>query len=114
MSDFVALFPRRLEAGRACESSPVVGRFTARAGSEDACRVGALCCRVRMVMGKFGRAWAPARSRVAGEIMIFLPNHTLEATAPRADSLVRRGFHHIIVAVGAALPGAVPQLSRSP
>jgi hypothetical protein len=39
-------------------------------------------------------------------------NHTLEATAPRADSLVRRGFHHIVVAVGAALPGAVPQLSR--
>jgi hypothetical protein len=44
---------------------------------------------------------------------IVSPNHAVEATAPRADSLVRRGFHHIVVAVGAALPGAVPQLSRS-
>jgi hypothetical protein len=39
-------------------------------------------------------------------------NNALEATAPRADSLVRDRFHHILVSVEAPLPGAVPQLSR--
>jgi hypothetical protein len=40
------------------------------------------------------------------------PNHQVEATAPRAGSLVRHMFYYVIVPDGAALPGAVPHLGR--
>jgi hypothetical protein len=40
------------------------------------------------------------------------PNHQVEATAPRAGRLVRHMFYNVIVPGGAALPGAVPHLSR--
>jgi hypothetical protein len=113
MSDFAALFPRRSEAGRECETPPVVGWFTARAGSDDASRVGALCCRARSVAGEFGRASARARSRVVGEVVMFLPNHAVEATAPRRFSFDGFWFHNTIVPGEAALPGAVPHLGRS-
>jgi hypothetical protein len=114
MSDFAALFPRRSEAGRECETPPNVGWFTARAGSDEASGVGALCCRDRSVVGEFGRASARARSRVAGEIVMFLPNHAVEATAPRRCSSVHPMLHYAIVSGGAAFPGAVPHLGRSP
>jgi hypothetical protein len=112
MSDSTGPSPRRSEAGRACERSLVVGRFTARAGSDDASEVGALCCRDRSAVGEFGRASAPARSRVAGEIMMFLPNQTVEATAPRRLTFVRHHFQNVVVSGGRALTGAVPHRSR--
>jgi hypothetical protein len=42
-----------------------------------------------------------------------LPNNQVEATAPSRCSLVRGMFYYVIVPGEAALPGAVPQLSRS-
>ena len=114
MSDSAALFPRRSGAGRECEAPPVVGQFTARAGSDDASEVGALCCRDRIVVGEFGRAWAPASSRVAGEIVMFLPNHVaaLNRCPPSAPANAQGfsllSFHHHI-----HRQAAVSELCRS-
>jgi hypothetical protein len=42
-----------------------------------------------------------------------LPNQTVEATAPSRCRFVRHMFYYVVVAGGAALPGAVPHLGRS-
>jgi hypothetical protein len=44
--------------------------------------------------------------------MMFLPNQTVEATAPRRLTFVRHHFQNVVVSGGRALTGAVPHRSR--